>query len=62
MIMCTHMGKEGKVVFAGDKQTVITELAYMIKYAILSVDTELTLEAIEAAVEDATEELKNGKN
>ena len=62
MIMCTHKGRDGKVVFDGDKQTVLTELAYMIKYAILAVDTEMSLEAIEAAIEDAKEELKHGKN
>ena len=62
MIMCTHQGREGKVVFAGDKQIVFTELAYMIKYAILAVDTEMSLEAIEAAIEDAKEELKHGEN
>ena len=62
MIMCNHKGRDGKVVFAGDKQTVLTELAYMIKYAILAVDTEMSLEAIEAAIEDAKEELKHGKN
>lgn len=62
MIMCDHKGRDGKVIFAGDKLTVLTELAYMVKYAILAVDTEMSLEVIEAAIEEAMEELQHGKN
>ena len=62
MIMCDHKGSEGRVIFAGDKETVLSELAYMVKYAIVAVDSNMAMDAIEAAIISATEELKNGKN
>lgn len=59
MIMCTHNGADGTVLFKGPKEEVLSELAYLIKYSIVAIDSNMALTAIEAAVKSVTEELKN---